>query len=153
MQKIILLPKIIHSRSVNSKKSRQNWLFLAVCRLSGSYDLLKIISFYYFLFLRFQANPPIPAPSEETASPNHPNTLAGSPVFTESLPLVLDLFVVPSVFFTDELFFFTSALIALFRLFVALSLLPDFLLHPVLSGLLSVRPAVLSSCLLCSLLL
>ena len=42
MQKIILLPKIIHSRSVNSKKSRQNWLFLAVCRLSGSYDLLKI---------------------------------------------------------------------------------------------------------------
>lgn len=121
MQKIILLPKIIHSRSVNSKKSRQNWLFLAVCRLSGSYDLLKIISFYYFLFLRFQANPPIPAPSEETASPNHPNTLAGSPVFTESLPLVLDLFVVPSVFFTDELFFFTSALIALFRLFVALS--------------------------------
>ena len=91
MQKIILLPKIIHSRSVNSKKSQQNWLFLAVCRLSGSYDLLKIISFYYFLFLRFQANPPIPAPSEETASPNHPNTLAGSPVFTESLPLVLDL--------------------------------------------------------------
>ena len=88
MQKIILLPKIIHSRSVNSKKSQQNWLFLAVCRLSGSYDLLKIISFYYFLFLRFQANPPIPAPSEETASPNHPNTLAGSPVFTESLPLV-----------------------------------------------------------------
>ena len=148
MQKIILLPKIIHSRSVNSKKSRQNWLFLAVCRLSGSYDLLKIISFYYFLFLRFQANPPIPAPSEETASPNHPNTLAGSPVFTESLPLVLDLFVVPSVFFTDELFFFTSSGCLLHYL-----LLPDFLLHPVLSGHLKVRSAVLSSYLLCNLLL
>ena len=33
-------------------------------------------------FLRFQAKPPIPAPSEETASPSQPSTLAGSPVFT-----------------------------------------------------------------------
>lgn len=47
--------------------------------------------------LLFSLNPPIPAPSEETASPSHPSTPAGSPVLA-AFVLLFDPVAVPDVF-------------------------------------------------------
>lgn len=47
--------------------------------------------------LLFSLNPPIPAPSEETASSSHPSTPAGSPVLA-AFVLLFDPVAVPDVF-------------------------------------------------------